>query len=317
MSKVKKLLCTSILFALSAFALQSFIYGQEPKFRQTDDLLGLVSMEAENYSNMKVSTVGTSWDFVTEPESYSGSGAMQAQPGGEERHKTLADAQAEAPVLEYTVNFVFTEPLYVWARASHLDGLDDSVWFGLDGQIIGDLPLSYYDANTAPGVWYWISELMYHAGTRDKAILNIPTEGVHTFELYMREGNFRVDKIVLTMDELYVADFEYAEGESETLYDTAVEIPEGEVPQGYLLSQNYPNPFNPTTKISYRVPRKSQVIISIYNSNGELVEHILNQEVQAGVHEVMWDASNRAAGIYFIHLDAGSFNQTNKCLLLK
>jgi IgGFc binding protein/Secretion system C-terminal sorting domain len=88
------------------------------------------------------------------------------------------------------------------------------------------------------------------------------------------------------------------------------------LPKTYELFQNYPNPFNPTTTIRYGLPHKATASITIFNILGQLVTTLVNGEQQAGYHEVRFDGSNLASGVYFYRLQAGNFVQTKKLLLL-
>ena len=90
-----------------------------------------------------------------------------------------------------------------------------------------------------------------------------------------------------------------------------------ELPKAYMLLQNFPNPFNPSTTIKYALPENEKVTIEIYDMLGREVAELVNGEVEAGYHEVKFDASNLASGIYFYRMSAGSFIQVNKMLLLK
>ena len=89
------------------------------------------------------------------------------------------------------------------------------------------------------------------------------------------------------------------------------------LPTEFALSQNYPNPFNPETMIEYTLPFQSEVNLIIYNLRGEEVAHLINDNMLAGNHQVTWNASNFASGIYFYRLQAGDFVQTRKMVLLK
>ena len=67
----------------------------------------------------------------------------------------------------------------------------------------------------------------------------------------------------------------------------------------YLLEQNYPNPFNPTTTIGFGIQNKSNVKITILNAIGEEVAVVLNEEREAGYHQVEFNATNLPSGVYF------------------
>jgi hypothetical protein len=88
-------------------------------------------------------------------------------------------------------------------------------------------------------------------------------------------------------------------------------------PTGYSLLQNYPNPFNPNTIIRYQVKRDENVTIKIYNTFGQEISTLVNEEKNAGAYEVTFNAINISSGIYFYQIKAGSFVQTKKMVLLK
>jgi photosystem II stability/assembly factor-like uncharacterized protein len=89
------------------------------------------------------------------------------------------------------------------------------------------------------------------------------------------------------------------------------------VPSKYSLNQNYPNPFNPTTNIRFSIPKTSFTEIKIFNSLGQEISTLVNQNLQAGNYEVNWDASNIPSGVYFYRINSDDFTQTNKMILIK
>jgi hypothetical protein len=88
-------------------------------------------------------------------------------------------------------------------------------------------------------------------------------------------------------------------------------------PSDFALSQNYPNPFNPVTIISYQLPMTNDVEISIYNLLGQRVATLVNNRQKAGYHQVEWDASGFASGVYYYRIQAGDFNDMKKMMILK
>lgn len=89
------------------------------------------------------------------------------------------------------------------------------------------------------------------------------------------------------------------------------------LPDKFAIAQNYPNPFNPTTTIKYDVPSKSIVNISIYDILGRLVKVLVNEQVEPGHHQIVFNASNIASGVYFYNMRTDNFTVTKKMLLLK
>ena len=88
------------------------------------------------------------------------------------------------------------------------------------------------------------------------------------------------------------------------------------LPQSFSLDQNYPNPFNPSTTISYELPRAATVSLKIFNTLGQLVATVVDEQTNAGSYRVQWTA-NVPSGVYFYQLQAGEFAQTKKMILLK
>ncbi len=92
-----------------------------------------------------------------------------------------------------------------------------------------------------------------------------------------------------------------------------------EVPATFALGQNYPNPFNPSTIINFQIPaeRAGWVTLKVYDVLGREVRTILNGEFSAGHHEVRFDASGLASGIYMYRLQAGGSVETKRMMLMK
>jgi hypothetical protein len=97
---------------------------------------------------------------------------------------------------------------------------------------------------------------------------------------------------------------------------TGIEQFEGEV-STYSLSNNYPNPFNPTTRISYTIPKRSNVNIKVYSLLGSEVAELVKGEMEAGSYDIEFNAANLPSGVYFYRIQSGNFIDTKKMLLLK
>jgi len=85
----------------------------------------------------------------------------------------------------------------------------------------------------------------------------------------------------------------------------------------FSLSQNYPNPFNPTTSLQYTVGSLQFVTIKVYDLLGREIATLINEEKPAGEYEVEFDGSGLTSGIYFYRIQAGSYSETRKMVLLK
>ncbi|HKK21712.1 MAG TPA: T9SS type A sorting domain-containing protein, partial [candidate division Zixibacteria bacterium] len=94
------------------------------------------------------------------------------------------------------------------------------------------------------------------------------------------------------------------------------------LPSSFTLHQNYPNPFNPETRIDFELPSNSRVTLTIYNVLGKQVSILINDNLPAGVHSVVWDGKDDrgtsvASGVYLYRIETDFGQSTRKMMLLK
>ncbi len=89
------------------------------------------------------------------------------------------------------------------------------------------------------------------------------------------------------------------------------------LPQTFALAPAYPNPFNASTTIQYDLPTQSEVVIEIYDLLGRKIETLAAGLQPAGSHSIIWDAEGVSSGLYFYRIEAGNYEETRKCVLLK
>ena len=89
------------------------------------------------------------------------------------------------------------------------------------------------------------------------------------------------------------------------------------LPETFSLDRAYPNPFNPTTTLSFALPIESAVSLTVYNLQGREVISLVDQNMPAGYHSVVWNADNNASGMYFVKMVAGNYINTQKLMLVK
>ena len=186
------------------FSISSCLMGQSP-LEQDSGSDGIVSVEAEHYDEI-ISNDPHTWLFVTEmsdgfvpPEGWSGDGAMQSQPtqlgGGAGLQGT--DFTSTSTGLNFQVNFVKTGTHYLWILARGMDGNSDSCHATLDGE-------ENTTAHRIDGFnnnYTWDRDMMDGAGV---ATLEVPSLGLHTLGVWMREDGLTVDKVILTTNPDYV-----------------------------------------------------------------------------------------------------------------
>ncbi len=110
---------------------------------------------------------------------------------------------------------------------------------------------------------------------------------------------------------------EFSNAECATTTPTAVEDEFSGIPSEFGLFDNYPNPFNPSTSINYRTPVKSFVSLKVYDMLGKEVATLVNEEKGVGTYKIDFNATSLPSGIYFYRLQAGSFVETKKMVLMK
>jgi hypothetical protein len=103
----------------------------------------------------------------------------------------------------------------------------------------------------------------------------------------------------------------------EHTYYGEIEIQNTFTPEDFVLEQNYPNPFNPSTKISFGLPQKSNVVLKVFNTLGQEVAELANGSLEAGTHSYNFDASKLTSGIYVYSLQTDAGVISKKMTLIK
>ncbi len=98
---------------------------------------------------------------------------------------------------------------------------------------------------------------------------------------------------------------------------TGTEPTVNNIPGKFSLYQNYPNPFNPQTNITYDLPKDVYLKLAVYDVLGREVAVLVNEFKPAGQHKVVFDASGFASGTYFYRIDAGSYSEVRKMVIIK
>jgi len=176
------------------------------------------------------------------------------------------------------------EPMPVNSIVSNPPGMETSDFFGYDG--------SYINVDTLePGQGYWVK-----VNQDGKLILSWNLTGILSQNrITITE---RTEMPPMLPDDL-------ANGNRKL------------IPGEFYLSQNYPNPFNPITVFRYQLPIESKVTLRINNLLGQEIKTLIDEWQDAGYKTVEWDANNVASGVYFYRINAGSFIQTKKLILMK
>ncbi|MEJ2615155.1 MAG: multicopper oxidase domain-containing protein, partial [Ignavibacteriaceae bacterium] len=151
-------------------------------------------------------------------------------------------------------------------------------------------------------------------GWKDTAVM-LPGEVTRVIARFDREGRYVWHCHILSHeDHEMMRPFEVISkmGKKSVAIASAASVKE------FSLKQNFPNPFNPSTVINFSVPEENTFVsLKVYNSLGKEIVTLINSVVPAGNHQVHFNASGLASGVYLYKLQAGSFGATKKMILLR
>jgi len=173
-------------------------------------------------------------------------------------------------------------------------------------------PITYVDANDPPFlilhgdadplVPHCESEILFKALQE----ANVPSQFVLVPNGQHGPGLF-VDKYFRMMTDFFTTESGI----------TSVDTEERNTPTKFSLSQNYPNPFNPSTTITFSLPTKSFVTLRVFDSLGRVVSTLVSEEMLPGTYSRQWTAEEVPSRTYFYRLQAGSYVETKKLVLIK
>jgi hypothetical protein len=92
---------------------------------------------------------------------------------------------------------------------------------------------------------------------------------------------------------------------------------EGILPREFAIAGVYPNPFNALTTVNYSLPYSAEVSLTVFDLSGRRVTELVNGRVDAGWHNVVWDAADMPSGLYFVRLTTAQVNRTAKVMLIR
>ena len=212
---------------------------------------------------------------------------------------------------------------------SYSEGVFRSVWPSVP---VIDLSPNIIDFDTVGiGVASYDSIKVMNLGTPELQIINVTSSNPHfvidPLSFQVETGTeFWVNITFSPSDTGYYQSIIVFNSTSLSEYDTVfvsayatilTDIIENTFTNSYQLSDCYPNPFNPSTKIKYSIPQSSNVIIKVFDILGNEIATLVNEEKDQGVYTINFDANNLASGLYLYRIQAGSFIDTKKMILLK
>jgi hypothetical protein len=103
---------------------------------------------------------------------------------------------------------------------------------------------------------------------------------------------------------------------------TSVQPKDQILPDKFYVSQNYPNPFNPSTTIEIQLAETNNLIVSIFDVTGRLINTLVNNKLEAGLYSVEWNGKDQngrlvPTGVYIIKVVSGKNNHNQKIAFVK
>ena len=242
-----------------------------------------------------------------------------SKPLGRDQSQPFVDNIIIDAELEESISL----PIYIQNEVS-IEGVDISIKYDPESLVLqnfselnGILDNSLYKIITnysMPGefrlIGYAISNPMDASGLLGN--LNFKVIGHNN-----SSSNIEIEK--MTVNEISEGGFLIQNGANSGFITRSYEVAINSIPEVFKMNQNYPNPFNPSTNISFELPVYSEIQIAIFNIQGEFIEYLVEGEMEAGYHQLKWDGSNFATGIYFVRMiaDNGKYQKILKVSLVK
>ena len=291
---------------LSIILLLSFSSVQAQGYIFTEPTDTVTVMEAEHYFSLREDANFNAWEEVTTLSGYTGDGYMVAPP--DDSYGDGAIAQLDAPAITYRVNFTSPGTHYLFYRCSYADGGSDSFWFGVDDTVLLRMN-PYTEIEENYDMWGWSQST-----ASGQVEFPIGSAGEHDLVVYVREPNFRLDKLVITKDPMGGPSGFNENGPNET--QNAISGIQDD-----LLAQSlavYPNPVEDQATISFEVQQAGQVSVSVFNIYGQMVKELFNETAAPGNKEISWfvgDDTNIVSGVYFVKIDMAGATAMQKIVI--
>ena len=251
--------------------------------------------------NMDVASIRSSHHYLSIVSSFSRSGWLNKQDENANKIKIINGGHPLAAGYQNNqVVEAITNPADYIATYPQAQGI---IGYMLDD--IGIIPIA--SLNTTNG------DTAFVICGIEKGTINL--ENVTFKERYVQFNLYRytIKTWKPEIDSLFAAAIDWVLKE-----DTAVEKTDQNVsPIVFTLSQNYPIPFNPSTTITFKLLNSGQTSLTIHNLSGQVVASLVDRNISAGTHKLIFDASNINSGVYFYQLKSNNFSQVKKMILIR
>ena len=215
----------------------------------------------------------------------------------------LARLAEQTPPRLVPIEYQFTQSsqqAFYFIESAYIDGMP----------LESDDVIIAYNNDVVVGSRYWNGEFT------DVPVMGMDLKYNEVTSNYCKEG----DKINLKVYDYSSGELIDMDTDNELLWfnmATPIINLSNKLPESVSFNNAYPNPFNPSTNLSFIIPAKANVSIIIYNLKGRAIETLINENLDAGYHSIIWNANNYSSGVYFVKMTSGNFSTTQKLLLVK
>ena len=211
----------------------------------------------------------------------------------------------------------------IWENSARGSGATNTPYvIAVDGKVFyedtytnGDYRIICANAETGTEIWSskpdvefewnpitWGSPLLHD----NKLIISTDGSGMFCYNAGEVDGSWMMVSANTNATNCYVPEL-----------NTGIEKTGSTIPTDYTLHQNYPNPFNPTTRISFSLANEGFVKLTVYNSLGQEVTSLVNENLSAGTYNVNFEATNLSSGVYFYSISVNGYSTSRKMILMK
>ena len=287
---------------------------------------GTKSYEGRSYLYFGGNDMDNAPDVIFDGEEGNSGFGFQVSGAGDVNSDGYSDILVSAPFYNNSAGrvYVYFGGVNISAETDFvLDGEDENDYFGystasagnVNGDDSGDIIIGAYSHDSFKGKAY-----LYYGSKSGNGFTGIDISGQGSENCFgysvASAGDINSDGY----DEVLIGATNFENEGKLYIYDfqsSVTGISDDEIVNGYSLYQNYPNPFNPVTTIKFSIPVESNVRLKVYNLTGEEIKTLAEGEMPAGIHQVEFDASNLASGIYIYKLTAGPYISVKKLMLMK
>ena len=270
-----------------------------------------------NYITVTAPTGGGVWETITYDDFEAGWGSYSDGGADCARYTGGTYAFQGSAALDIQDNTGVASSFYHTAGynvSGYVDLEVEFYFYAVSMENNEDFWLQYFDGSTWQTVASWAGGTSFNNNTFYTATVQIPA-GTYNYPSNAKI-RFMCDASG-NADDVYIDQITFRGLTAGGANDGLALGQDGLIPVKSTLAQNVPNPFNPMTEIKFSLATAGPVSLKVFNVRGELVQTLADASLGVGAHSYLWNAQDKASGVYFYRLEAPGFTETRKMIMLK